>query len=308
MWLELVTYACLLVFIAGIAWRSIRYARMPIHLRWELYPVAHEKGREYGGSYLEESEWWHHPRRKNMFGEFTTFMREILLFREYFKSRRSYWYLVYPFHIGLFLILAWVILLLLISILQLNGLPVHPLSLEPWIKALYYITYAAGALGFLLGLFGTAGLLIKRLSDEDMRLYTDPIDYFNLAWFLLIFMSGTLAFFLEDGMHQAIGFMQGLASFQPAAARPALTSFILLASLMLAYMPFTRMLHYVAKYFTYHKVRWDDEPNTRDSKLESKVSALLAQKESWSAPHVLPGKSWTEQAAQTGTQENVKPQ
>ncbi len=32
---------------------------MPIHLRWELYPVPHEAGKaEYGGGYLEETSWW----------------------------------------------------------------------------------------------------------------------------------------------------------------------------------------------------------------------------------------------------------
>ena len=65
-------------------------------------------------------------------------------------------------------------------------------------------------------------------------------------------------------------------------------------------MPFTRMVHYVAKYFTYHKVRWDDEPNTRGSKLEGKVQELLARPESWSAPHIRPGETWSEQAAGTG--------
>ena len=43
---------------------------MPMHVRWELYPVAHEKGRaSYGGSYFEEVDWWTKPREVDKLGE-----------------------------------------------------------------------------------------------------------------------------------------------------------------------------------------------------------------------------------------------
>jgi nitrate reductase gamma subunit len=44
MWLLLLTYTCLIIFIAGLSWRIYKYASLPVHLRWELYPVAHEIG------------------------------------------------------------------------------------------------------------------------------------------------------------------------------------------------------------------------------------------------------------------------
>jgi nitrate reductase gamma subunit len=277
---------------------------MPVHLRWELYPVAHEKDKPYGGSYLEEVDWWHRPRRINPLGEFQVFLREILLFREYYNSNRGYWYFVYPFHIGLFLLIAWIVLLVVEAVLDLNGLAVHALALNPWLKALYYVTLVTGLAAFALGLIGTAGLLVKRMLDEDLRVYTDPIDYFNLAWLLLLFLSGLLSCLLEDGSFAALGLVQGLITFKPFETGPLLTTFILLSALFLAYMPFTRMMHYVAKYFTYHKVRWDDEPNTKGGKLEGKVRELLAQPESWSAPHIQQGKSWSEQTAGTGSPDN----
>ena len=56
--LHILTYASLTVFIAALAARAIRLATTPAHLRWELYPVAHEKDRaRYGGSYFEEVDW-----------------------------------------------------------------------------------------------------------------------------------------------------------------------------------------------------------------------------------------------------------
>ncbi|HTX72193.1 MAG TPA: hypothetical protein VMC79_05150, partial [Rectinemataceae bacterium] len=34
-------YACGIVFLAGCIVRAIQYAKQPIHLRWEIYPVPH---------------------------------------------------------------------------------------------------------------------------------------------------------------------------------------------------------------------------------------------------------------------------
>ena len=46
------TYLGLVVFIAAVLKRIVAYKRNPMHLRWELYPVAHEGGGKasYGGS------------------------------------------------------------------------------------------------------------------------------------------------------------------------------------------------------------------------------------------------------------------
>jgi hypothetical protein len=44
------------------------------------------------------------------------------------------------------------------------------------------------------------------------------------------------------------------------------------------------MIHFIAKYFTFHEVRWEDEPLTR--KMEKELNALLAQPVTWSGSHV----------------------
>jgi len=301
MWLLLLTYSCLLIFTAGLLWRIYKYASLPVHLRWELYPVAHEIGKPYGGSYLEDEGWWRLPRKINLLGESTVFLREIFFFREYFHSNRRFWSFVYPFHLGLFLLVIWVIMLLAGSILTLNGLGVSATADNFWLQLVYFLTLVSGAAAFMLGTFGTIGLLVKRSIDEDLRNYTAPIDYFNLAGILLIFLTGLLFWILEDPSFSAAqGFIQGLITFKPAAIGPLITINILLSSLFLAYMPFTRMMHYVAKYFTYHKVRWDDEPNKPGSGLEKKLQALLDQPADWSAPHIQAGQSWVEQVKNNG--------
>jgi hypothetical protein len=46
------------------------------------------------------------------------------------------------------------------------------------------------------------------------------------------------------------------------------------------------MMHFVAKYFTYHQVRWDDTPLSADSRMERKVLDLLGQPVTWSGSHL----------------------
>jgi len=56
------------------------------------------------------------------------------------------------------------------------------------------------------------------------------------------------------------------------------------------------MMHLFAKYFLYHNVRWEDEPNIKGGKLEAKVKEALNFGVSWSAPHIQSGKTWAEVA------------
>jgi len=303
----LLTYCCLLIFISGIVWRVYKYASLPVHLRWELYPVAHEIGRPYGGSYLEDEDWWHRPQKINLWGESTVFLREIVFFREYFYSNRRFWSFVYPFHLGLFLLVVWILMLVVGSILTLNGFHIPTASPDFWIQLIYYLTLISGVAAFILGVFGTIGLLIKRSCDKELSNYTAPIDYFNLAGILLIFLTGLLFWIMEDpSFGTARSFIQGLITFKPSEIGPLMTINIVLSCLFLAYMPFTRMMHYVAKYFTYHKVRWDDEPNKPGEGMEKKLLAQLDQPADWSAPHIQAGQSWSEQLKSNGVPDKAE--
>ena len=54
---QLATYLSYLFIIAAYAVKVMKVARMPLHLRWELYPVAHEKG--YKLLYTPDAKLWH---------------------------------------------------------------------------------------------------------------------------------------------------------------------------------------------------------------------------------------------------------
>ncbi len=75
--------------------------------------------------------------------------------------------------------------------------------------------------------------------------------------------------------------------------------FVELLALLLVYMPFTNMMHFFAKWFTFHMVRWDDAPNLRGSNLEWEMGPLLNQPVSWSAPHIQSIKHWADVAKTT---------
>ena len=61
---------------------------------------------------------------------------------------------------------------------------------------------------------------------------------------------------------------------------------IALASVLMAYIPLTHMSHFFTKWFTYHHVRWSDEPNVAGGKIEKEVAKALQYPVSWSAPHI----------------------
>ncbi len=65
-----------------------------------------------------------------------------------------------------------------------------------------------------------------------------------------------------------------------------------LTAFFFAYLPFTHMTHFVGKFFTYHRVRWQDEPNIAGGGIEREIIDALGERVSWSAPHMSAGQSW----------------
>jgi hypothetical protein len=71
------------------------------------------------------------------------------------------------------------------------------------------------------------------------------------------------------------------------AVLPGLISLhIVISLLFFAYLPFTKMLHFLAKYFTYHEVRWNDVPMKENKRMEEDIKKHLTQPVTWAAPHL----------------------
>ncbi|ABL87359.1 Nitrate reductase, gamma subunit [Pyrobaculum islandicum DSM 4184] len=288
------SYITFTIFIIGIIYKWSRWASMPIHLRWELYPVPHEKKAEYGGSYLEEVDWAKKTREVTKIGELKEMLEEMLFIKRIYLMNKRLWFLSWFFHFGIYLILVWFLALFLSAIIMSLGVQIP--SSNPWAYFLYYVTLITGGLGAIMTIIGGIGLLIRRLSDPVLRDYTTWPDYLNTVLVLITVATGLAAWIYDPAFDLARKFMLSLVTFSQPPPLPTITTVnIALIQLLLVYIPFSKITHFIGKYFTYHKILWDDEPNT--GQLDGRVSELLKLPLRWSAPHIRSGETWEKNAA-----------
>lgn len=259
-------YAGGIVFLAGCIVRAVRYSRQPVHLRWEIYPV---------------------PRGPS--GELKIMIPEILFLKGLWEFNRPMWYVSYPFHFGLYLLAAAAILL--------GCAAVAPVVLLPAVHGAYLLFGTAGA---LMALGGSLGLLVRRLTVPGLRQYSSPGDFLNLLLFatiLVLLLAGELL--RPAGAASPMAILRGAATFDTTVHLPVVfASGMALGVILLAYIPMTHMAHFIAKYFTYHQVRWDERANVRGGSIEKQMAEYLMYRPTWSAPHIGAGdgRTWADVA------------
>jgi nitrate reductase gamma subunit len=278
---QVFTFGAIGVSSLVIAYRTWAIIRLPLHLRWELAPIPHEKGKgRYGGSYLEEYEWWNKPRARSRVSPMMYMAREILLLSGVWQHNRGLWPLAFSLHMGVYLISGMLPLLLVSTVLSLAESPPYILHCSLSIASVL----AQG--GYLLGGVGSIGLVFKRVLDSSLRPFSTISRYFNLLFLGAVFVSGGYAWIKSGDTVPAMSlFMKGLITLDSGVtvAFP-LSLHILISLLFVLYLPLTDMIHFIAKFFMFHQIRWDDEP--QDKRMERELSVLLAQHVTWSAPHV----------------------
>lgn len=294
-WLAILTYVAVVVLLTGIVLRVAKYARAPMHLRWELYPVPHEKGRDHGGSYFEETDWWTRPRETSLAWEIGAMLEEMLLIRSLWRHNRPQWFASFPFHAGLYLLVGFIVMLAIGAGVEQPLGPASPV----WL-AVQGVTAFVGVAGLLSGTLGAVLLLCRRFFDPVLRAASCFADYFNLVFLLAVFVAAVFAWAIADPVFSQLReFIHGILSLSPAAGiGTPIAAEAALASLFMIYLPFTHMTHFVAKYFTFHQVRWDDAPNLGDSAMQKRIMANLSRRVGWSAPHIQSEKSWAEAATE----------
>ncbi len=310
-----VAYVAVLVFILVVVTKFVRISRLPMHVRWELYPVAHEKGRShYGGSYLEDPDWWLKKRESSKVGELKVMIPEILLLSGVREHNPKHWFFTFPFHFGLYLIAGLIFLLLVGGIAGALGANLSP-EAGLFGSAIYHLTYIVGYLGLILALIGALALLSRRTFNVDYREYTVPGDYFNLLFFIAA--AGVALFhhvvadpsfvWLRMFFERLVTFDLGMTGLALGPRPGLMAAEIIIGAVLLAYIPMTHMAHFFTKWFMYHDIRWGDEPNLRGGKMESKIRELLNYPVSWSAPHIRgDGKKTWAQVATEGVEENAE--
>ena len=296
--LAILTYFAYVFIIAMYSAKVIKIARMPVHLRWELYPIIHETERKYGGSYYEDIEWWTKHRQKTAMRGIFFLLKDNFCLGEYFHRNRGYWFVLLPWHIGFILIITFHIMCFLGALAIVVGVSVSAESANILGRTIYYLIPLTGVFSFVTGSFGSVGLIIRRLIDEDLRAFATPQNYFNYLFTLVVFVSGLYAwYYVDPTLSEYREFWKGLVTLSPAHVEHAAAIHIILFSLFLIYLPFTRSIHYITKFFAYFWIRWDDKPNLRGSKIERKLEKWLNKPVSWSAPHIHSGRKWSEIAS-----------
>ncbi|HNX27991.1 MAG TPA: respiratory nitrate reductase subunit gamma [Syntrophomonadaceae bacterium] len=287
MLLSISVIAAVLLFIGLSVNKAYQYAKMPLHGRMELYPVPSEKGRhKYGGSYMEEPEWWSKPRQVSKASELVDMMKEMLFIKKLFDNQKSLWWISYAFHLGIYFLMAWIILLIAGALTDLAGAAVSDHA-SLWTAFLYYLTVFTGITGWAITTAGAALLLIRRVFDAVLKKYTTPLEYFNLLLLLAALTSGIAVWGTDLTFDHARQVTAGIMTLS-AAADTALVIHLILLDVTLVYIPLSKMSHYVGKYFSFHKVLWENEPNISGSQIEKKLKNAPVNQVSaaWSAPHM----------------------
>lgn len=287
--LQVVAWVSAAVCVVAAGWRTWRLAKAPLHLRWELYPIPHEAGRaEYGGSYMEELDWWTKERPHDNLGMIKYMVAEIFLQKAVYESNRPLWLWTFLMHTGLYLTTAAGGLVVVGGVVGAVWRDVFVAG--AWLGVLWLRLLAVLlAVGGVLGAVGAVGLLIRRSTDAGMALFTTFEQRLNLLWIAAVSLVGLgVVVLVPEGVGQLRQFVQGMVAPQSVALSlsPVVVAYLLIGALFAAYLPFTHMIHFMSKYFAYHEVRWGDIPNLRGGRIEQQIKEQLAYKPTWSAPHV----------------------
>ncbi|GFN23241.1 nitrate reductase [Thermanaeromonas sp. C210] len=159
---------------------------------------------------------------------------EVVSLRSLKLHNKNIWLPSLLMHWGIYLVAGWLFLVLV-------GCPV-------------------GLLGYLGGLAAAGGSLwmfAKRLC-RGLKILSTPVEYLNLLLVFLISAGGIISGFFGEGP-AVREYAVGLLSLAPRLpSRPSLLWEIFFLEIFLLYLPFGRMIHFAAKYFTYHRVKWGE--------------------------------------------------
>jgi nitrate reductase gamma subunit len=253
--LAVLAWLSMLVFAAGLCWRVARWLAAPVQ-----FAIPTTAGQQKSLPWIRAS-WMESPWTPA--GAGSRVLLEVLLFRSLFRNtstrldpkgprlsfveRKGLWVGALLFH--------WSLLLVVVRHSRFFFEQV------PWL-----VTKLAAADSFLqLGsprlylsdavlLASLSYLAARRIGNPLMRYTTLPADYAVLA--LLLGVAGTgvvMRYFVRTDVVAVKEFASGVASFGPVALRSPDTLFVVhlvLACVLVAILPFTKMVHSVGVFFS----------------------------------------------------------
>ncbi len=205
-------YVVIGFFLLGTAWRLIRWQRLPVHVKWTLYPVP--------------AGWA---------AQLKFMIREILTFGTLYRFNRHLWAGTYILHLAM----GGFVLSIFLTLTGLTSAwPVEACLWALLLAAIY--------------------IICLRFYDRPLRAVSTGEEYFNLSFLAIVAITGLLATPASDGL-AFLYYFSGLIRFRPDILFLSWNHFPFLVAggLFLIYLPWSKMIHYVAKYFTYHRVNWE---------------------------------------------------
>ncbi|MCX8023289.1 MAG: respiratory nitrate reductase subunit gamma [Syntrophorhabdaceae bacterium] len=275
----IIFYGSILFCLVGVVVRLIKFIKMPVHLKWEFYK---------GSSIYEQMEWWT-KEQVNLWEKVKSTILDVLLLREYYHRNRPFWSVLYLFHLGIYLLILWHVWLFIASV-----------AVEPETASTAGLIWGhtATALAFIGGL----GILIKRITDSELKLYYPPLHYIKWVVMLFTLLEAFYAvqYYFDASMPALLKYVKTQVTFGDIEHKlhppPATAIHVLLASIWLIYLPFSHIMRLFLRY--YHYLVYDDVPNVKGGPMEHKIRKLLGLSVSWSAPHIQKGKTWGEVATE----------
>jgi nitrate reductase gamma subunit len=286
--LHILSFSAILIFLGTFIYKILKISSAPVHLRWELYPVPHEKGKaHYGGLKMGGGDWGTKNHKKDMLGEGKSMASEIVFLKGVWEHNKNLWTGSFPFHFALYIYIVDILLMIFSAVLEISGINVT-VAISGFPFYLHYFTIILLWAGAIIGTIGSIRMFFLRLTDKNLSLYATASHFFNIILIGAVYISN-LIWLIFDGnvVSEIISFHKGLLTLSNINDFPVAGYVNLYLSLFfIAYFPFTHMSHFLTKYFTYHHIRWDDKENMPGTKLADKIAAHLNQPVTWSAPHI----------------------
>lgn len=284
----LIFYISILFFAVVSILKIANNVSAPLHLSWELYcdNPDFERSRSIDKIKIGLKE------------KLISSARDIFFLRRYYKQNRSFWYPLYMFHLGVYLLVLWHIFLF--------GVPIVFTGLSLVLKTApidinTHVAYTAGlfvghaAVGMIF--LGSIGILFKRITDKELRAYYPKIYYFKWILIIITLLSGLypLYFYFNGNIYDVFSYIKEELNFNlTSELNLTFETYIhgLIISMWLIYLPFSHVIRIFSRY--YHELRWDYLPNRPGGIIEKRIGKLVDLPVRWSAPHIQPDRTWKE--------------
>ncbi len=243
----IIPYAALITFLAGVIYKVVNWAKSPVPFR--ITTVA---GQQKSLKWIKSSKL---DSPHSTLGVIGRMLLEILFFRSLFRNTKAelkkgpklvygttkyLWLGALAFH--------WSFLIILLRHFRYFTEPVP--AFVPFIQNLdsfFQIGLPILYMTNVLILIGLTFLVIRRIIDSKLNYISLPSDYFPLLLIITIVLSGILMRYFEKVDVVAIKELaMGLVSFTPVIPDGISVLFyihIFLVSVLLAYFPFSKLLH-----------------------------------------------------------------